>query len=209
MAASRRALDELDRQQIQRVRADWAHSRDHADWALLSACFHPDATACLAWYNGPAEGFVEGSKRMLNPNRDFSASHIFGNQRIALNGDRAILESDVTYFMRDRTAGYLNDVAMQMLFYDQMEKRDGAWRIWKWTAFYTTDRIDPAVPGSAPAGWYEGVEFDPATNGIALMRQRGRKQGREMNDWIVVAGTAKERAVREAGERWLAGADHP
>ncbi len=205
MADARRALDALDRQQIERVRADWAHARDHADWELLAACFHPDATACLAWYNGPAQGFVEGSKRMLNPNGDFSANHAFGNQRIARARDRAILESDVTYFMRDRTAGYLNDVAMQMLFYDQMEKRDGVWRIWKWTAFYTTDRIDPAVPGTAPPRWYDGVAFDAETNGIALMSHRRRKQGGEMNDWIVVAGTAKERAVRAAGERWLAG----
>ena len=201
--ADRRASDELDRQAIRRVRADWSHARDHADWALLSACFHPDATACLSWYNGPAEGFVEGSKRMLNPNRDFSASHIFANQRIALAGDRAILESDVTYFMRDRSAGYLNDAAMQMLFYDQMERRDGTWRIWKWTAFYTTDRVDPAVMGSAPPGWYDGVEFDAETNGIAMMRQRAQRLGRKMSDWIVVAGTAKEREVRVQGQRWL------
>jgi hypothetical protein len=92
---------------------------------------------------------------------------------------------------------------MQMLFYDQMERRQGVWRIWKWTAIYNVDRVDPVVPMSEPKGFYDGVNFDKDTNGIAMMRVRAGKSGRGMSNWIVVAGTDKERAVREAGERWF------
>ena len=199
---ARRVLDEVE---IRRVRADWAHARDTGDWDLLRSCFHPDATACLSWYDGPAEGFVEGSKRMLRTSKDYAGAHRFGSSRVKIAGDRAIIESDVQYFLRDRVQGFLADANMQMLFYDQFERRDGVWRIWKWTAIYNADRVDPVVPMSEPGGFYEGVDFDPETNGIALMRVRGAKGGRPMNPWIVVAGTDKECEVRAAGERWFAG----
>ena len=199
-ARALRALDEID---IRKVRADWAYARDKGDWEVLRGCFHPDATACLSWYNGPAEGFVEGSKRMLRAGKDHAGAHVFGSHRIKLNGDRAIMESDVQYFLRDRVQGLMTDANMQMLFYDQMERRDGVWRIWRWTAVYNADRVDPVVPMSEPPGFYDDVEFDKEKNGIAMMRARGAKTGRPMSDWIVVAGTDKERAARAQGERWL------
>lgn len=92
------ALDEID---IRKVRANWAHARDKGDWELLRGCFHPDATACLSWYNGPAEGFVEGSKRMLHTGKDYAGAHMIASSRVKVRGDRAILESDVQYFLRD------------------------------------------------------------------------------------------------------------
>jgi hypothetical protein len=199
-ARAQRTLDEVE---IRRVRADWAHARDKGDWELLAACFHPDATACLSWYNGPASGFVEGSKRMIRTNKDYAGAHMIASSRVKLNGSRAILESDVLYFLRDRIQGYLADAQMQMLFYDQMEKRDGVWRIYKWNAIYNVDRVDPVVPGSEPKGFYDDVVFDAEGNGVAMMRSRGSKGGRPPNPWIVIANTEKERAVRAEGERWF------
>ena len=194
------ALDEID---IRKVRANWAHARDKGDWELLRGCFHPDATACLSWYNGPAEGFVEGSKRMLHTGKDYAGAHMIASSRVKVRGDRAILESDVQYFLRDRVQGFLTDAMMQMLFYDHMERRQGVWRILKWTAIYNVDRVDPVIPMTEPEGFYDDVKFDGEGNGIAMMRARGAKGGRPPNPWIVVAGTEKERQVREAGERWL------
>jgi hypothetical protein len=109
----------------------------------------------------------------------------------------------VQYFLRDQAPGNYADAMMQMLFYDQMEKRNGEWRIWKWTAFYNVDRVDPVVPMSEAPGYYKDVNFDGGRNGIEMMRHRGTKTGRPMSDWIVVAGSDKERKVREEGERWF------
>jgi hypothetical protein len=199
-ARALRALDEVD---IRKVRADWAYARDKGDWEVLRGCFHPDATACLSWYNGPAEGFVEGSKRMLHTGKDYAGAHMIASSRVKVNGDRAILESDVQYFLRDRVQGFLTDAMMQMLFYDQMEKRDGVWRIYRWTAIYNVDRVDPVVPMGEPKGFYDDVRFDAEGNGVAMMRSRGAKGGRPPNPWIVIAGTEKERKVRAEGEGWF------
>jgi hypothetical protein len=198
-----RALAVLDEVECRRVRANWAYARDKGDWEVLRACFHPDATCCLSWYNGSAEGFVEGSKRMIGRGPFYAGAHLFGSSRIKLNGGRAIMESDVQYFLRDQAPGNYADAMMQMLFYDQMEKRSGEWRIWKWTAIYNVDRVDPVVPMSEASGYYDGIKFDAERNGIEMMRHRGTKTGRPMSDWIVVAGSEKERKVREEGERWF------
>src|SRR5262245_50795600 len=43
-----------DEYQIASLLIRWGHARDSDDWAILSGCFHDDATIHISWISGPA-----------------------------------------------------------------------------------------------------------------------------------------------------------
>ena len=85
------------------------------------------------------------------------------------------------------------------------EKRDGAWKILQMTCIYEKDRLDPVVPGTAPAGFYEGVPLKGEAAASAYLAFRLAKVGRKSIP-MVFARSAEERALKDEGQRWLAGA---
>ena len=197
----------LDEHEIRKVRRKWAYARDLGEWDTLQTCFHPDATVTISWYAGSAAGFIENSIKLVGARGpEEHGKHWFGNFRITVDGTRAVSECDAQILARDYIDGVLCDLTSYSRFFDLFEKRDGEWRIFKWTCIYDKDRLDPVVPGSAPAGFYDGVTFTDAPPQFAFMRFRQGKLGRTAPEGIVLGKSAEERALREEGERWLAGA---
>ena len=101
------------------------HSRgvDRADFNLLSAAYHPDATVDYGFFAGPAETLVailaeaqKGSPPTL---------HRTSNIWIKVDGDRAVSESYVI--------AYVEDPAIQRLvmgrYLDRHQFRDGEWKL--------------------------------------------------------------------------------
>jgi len=195
----------LDAYEIECVRRRWIFCRDREDWEGVSACFHPDATVNISWYCGPASGFIELARQAAATRKPQERSqHWLGNCHAEVRGGRAVLESDVQILTRDLLDGCLFDCTSFARFLDLIEKRDGAWRIVKWTAVYDKDRLDPVLPGSIPPAFFEGLDHKVGVGNGAFMRLRVVKKGR-MVPAMVLAGSEDEAKVRREGARWLDG----
>jgi hypothetical protein len=187
-----------------RVLQVWAYSRDQGDWDALRDCFHPEATIIVSWYSGPAAGFVDRSMAMGKERRPQERSkHLMGNMRADVAGSRAILEADTVITGREFIDGYLFDFVSHARFFHLIEKRDEQWRIWRANCIYEKDRLDPVVPGSVPASFYQQVDLSGEDNGFAFMRFRQTKKGRTIPEGLPLAGSAEEKALRTEALRWL------
>ena len=189
-----------------RVLQVWAYSRDSGDWDALRNCFHPDGTITVSWYSGPASGFVERSKAMGAERRPEERSkHLLGNMRAEVSGSRAVLEADTVITVREFIDEHLFDFASHARFFHLMEKRGGEWRIFKADCIYEKDRLEPVIPGSVPASFYDQVKLMGPDNGFAFMRFRQTKKGRAIPAGLPLAGSAEEATLQTAAKRWLAG----
>ena len=198
------ALQRLaDESEIRRIRRLWAFARDQGDWDTVASLFHPNAPVSISWYNGNAEGFVENSRRMFGHNKPETRSkHWFGNDRLSLNGDRALLETDVEVRARDNIEGVLFDFTYEGRFFDRFEKRSRAWKIAQWTCLYDSDRVAPAVPGTIPPGFFDGLELNGVESRLAYMRFRQKKLNRPGVP-VIIGGTEAEATLKADAASWL------
>jgi hypothetical protein len=196
----------LNAYEIERVRRRWVFCRDRGDWDGLSACFHPDATVSISWYCGSASGFIELARRAAAEKKPEERSqHWLGNCHAEVRGNRAILESDVQILTRDLLDGHLFDCTSFGRFFDLFEKREGAWRIAKWTAVYDKDRLDPVLPEAISPAFFVGLDRSGGITNGAFMQLRVRKKGRTVPAGMVLAGSEAEAQVKREGEHWLGG----
>jgi hypothetical protein len=187
-----------------RVLQVWAYSRDQSDWDTLRNCFHPDATITVSWYSGPASGFVERSMAMGHERRPQERSkHLIGNMRADVVGSRAILEADTVITVREFIDEHLFDFASNARFFHLMEKRNGEWRILSANCIYEKDRLEPVIPSSVPASFYDQVDLSGPDNGFAFMRFRQTKKGRAIPSGLPLSGSAEEATLCAQAKRWL------
>ena len=196
-----------DEYAVRRVREIWAFARDHGEWDTMRGCFHPDATVRVLWYSGPAATFIErtiaaAAERAAGE----SSKHWFGNARAWVKGDRALLETDVMVMLRNRVEGILFDATLYIRLYDRMERRQGQWKILRMDAIYDKDRLDPVIPGSAPPGFFAGVDLSDQGSAVALMQWRLAKRGGKISPDIPSGGSENEKKLRAEAEAWLNGA---
>lgn len=193
----------LAEQQIRQLRQQWAFTRDRGDWPAMASCFHPDAIVSLSWYSGPVDGLIERLKvsDALRKQEEHS-KHWLGNSCVRINEDRALLETDVMILMREYIDDSLFDYVSYCRFFDQVEKRDGQWRISRWTCAFDKDRLDAVLPGSSPA-WLSEFDLHGPGSGFAFMRLRQEKKGRSVPSDTILGGSAAEKAMREHAESWL------
>jgi hypothetical protein len=197
-----------DEQEACAVRRLWAFSRDLGDWDALRDCFHPDATITVAWYSGPASGFIERSIAMAKARRpEEHHKHWLGNMRAEVAGERAVVETDATVLIREYIDDHLFDYCGWLRFYDLVERRDRTWRLFKASCIYEKDRLDPVVPGTVPASFYDSIALS-RDGGFAYMRFRQTKKGRAVPSGIVIAGSRSEEELRREGRAWLSGGPH-
>jgi SnoaL-like domain len=197
-------LRALDAVEVCNVRRRWAFSRDRGDWKALRDCFHPDATITVAWYSGPATGFIERSIAMAKARRpEEHHKHWLGNMWAEVEGKRALLEADAMLLIREYIDEHLFDYCGNLRFYDLVEKRDDVWRLFKASCIYEKDRLDPVIPGAVPGSFYDATALAGTEAGFAFMRFRQMKKGRSVPPTIVIAGSPAEDALRRDGRQWL------
>jgi hypothetical protein len=196
----------IDEETVRRVRQRWAFARDHGDWDGMRACFHPDATVCVSWFSGPVATFFERTIAMAAERRPEERSkHWFGSSRVAVKGDRAVLETDAQVQVRDWFDGHLFDLVAFTRMYDRVERRDGVWRIARMVVIYDRDRLEPVIPGDLPPGFFDGIKVEGPESAIAFMRFRTEKKGRKMPPELVIGHTDAERRLKAEAEAWLGG----
>lgn len=195
-----------DEHDIVRIRRAWGYCRDLGDWETMRTLFHPDAEIAISWYRGGIDGFIDGSRNVFAQRRpETRIKHWFGNHRVKIHGDRAFLEFDVEGRVRDYIGAHLLEIRFECRFFDWFERRGGQWKIARWTAIYDADHIAPAIPGSLPPGFFDGLDFDGPDAATACWRFFLEKTGRPMHP-MVTGGSNEEAALRHEIDAWLAAA---
>jgi hypothetical protein len=120
-----------DRQSIADLMTGWIH-RDLAEWGQLRELFHPDATIEISWFEGIAGDFVDGSMRMGES--DLRTKHFVGAPVVAFNGHKATAETNAVVVAENVRLDL--GCSTHARFYDQVEKRNGAWKIVKRQGIY-------------------------------------------------------------------------
>jgi SnoaL-like domain len=131
------------------------------------------------------------------------SKHWLGNARTTIWDSRAVLETDFMILTRDFIDGHLFDYTSWGRFLDQIEKRDGVWRILRWSTIYDKDRLDPVIPGAVPAAYFDSVRLEGHGSGFAFMQFRQDKHGRAAPPGLVFGHTEAERRLRDDVSRWL------
>lgn len=195
----------FDSHAISQVVTDWGFARDQGDWEGLKACFHADATVEIMWIAGSAHEFVESFKKRPPQKPGESTKHQVGTPKVRISGERAVSECHLTLFSRVLIDEIEFDFTAWVRFLDLFEKREGAWRIFRRTAIYEKDRMDPVTPNQVPVSYFDSVQLADFPPECRFMCFRHAKHGRGMAPHIVTANSETERARREEGRAWLNG----
>lgn len=140
MLASRAAIEE--------VVLDYARGNDHADEAMIRACFWPESTTKHGGFDGTSAGFADFAMRIL-PKLKYCKHHIT-NVSVRVKGNRGFCESYYyAHHVRDRKDGTgEEDAFFEGRYIDIFERRGGVWKIIRRRGM--TDWNSAATPAATP-----------------------------------------------------------
>jgi hypothetical protein len=161
MVNEKKLQETIDRSEIENLIAKSILTRDSGQWDELAACYHPDAKLTSSWFTGKPTDLIETARKTLKAAREAGGEqkHMTGSLWIELNGDRAVAECDLILYQRRAVKGVELDFATWSRRLHQMAKHNGEWKIFRRTAIYERDRMDPADPNGVPAGFYEAMDL--------------------------------------------------
>lgn len=158
----------LDREAIRECVARLARGEDRRDAALISSAFWPDAKTDYGVFQGNFAEYlawvVPGADAITN------TQHVIGQSFIALDGDRAKVESQAVSYHRVDMGEGERDTCIGGRYLDVFERREGEWRIAARTMLY-----DWFQDWGASIDWSQGVMGLPFTD--------PRYPGRAKGDW--------------------------
>jgi hypothetical protein len=120
-----------------------------------------------------------------------------------VNRDRAFSRCHANLYIRDEIDGHEFDMQTWMRFFDLLERRDNVWRIFKRTAVYEKDRMDPVDPRGFPGDLFADMDLSAYPTSAKFLCYRIKRSGRTPSTDIISVYSAEERALREEGETWL------
>jgi SnoaL-like domain len=199
-------LEAIEKFRVQDVIVKAVVARDSGHWEALAECYHPDATIATSWFTGTPAEFVKGSQDMkIARHEGESQKHMTGNYLVDLNGDRAVGECDLILYQRRVVTDVELDFSTWSRRLHLMEKRNREWRIRSQTVIYEKDRMDPAHPDKMPQGFYSSMDLSKYPSQIRYHCWRNDMVGFPPPKNICLKGTDREKEVREAARKWIAG----
>lgn len=124
----------LDREKIRDCLARLARGEDRRNAALISACCWPDSTSDYGVFYGNFDEYlawvVPGSEAIK------VTQHFLGQSVVDLDGDTALVETQVTSYHRIDMGEEERDTVIGGRYLDRMEKRGGEWRVAERTMLY-------------------------------------------------------------------------
>jgi hypothetical protein len=171
----------MDHEEIRALLFRYCRAVDRGDLALLKSCYHPDSTDDHGFYSGSGWDFAEYVLPILSQ-LDRSI-HSLTNTLIELDGNKAYVETQWSVIHRLRRWGKLTDIWHQGRYLDELERRDGAWRILHRVTVLDAERwfdtadIQNMVPDSLPNKVRRGQrgKEDP----VYALRRLGQMRGPE------------------------------
>jgi hypothetical protein len=184
-----------DRQSIADLMTGWIH-RDLAEWDQLRELFHPDATIEISWFEGLASDFIDGSMRMGKS--DLRTKHFIGAPVVAFNGHKATVETNAVVIGENVRLDL--GCSTHARFYDQVEKRNGAWKIVKRQGIYDFSYFN------FPQGVVE-IDRDLVKKyprEYAALAYLLEKSGFPVKRGFATKGSDQEKTMKANGHAWLA-----
>ncbi|MCV2394342.1 nuclear transport factor 2 family protein [Actinotalea sp. M2MS4P-6] len=151
---------QLERELFALVRRE-RRARDSGDWTTMANLYWPDSVVRVTWFEGTAEGFIDGSRATRAAGRP-GGIHPINPAWSEVRGDRALVESQGQIVIRPRLDGVQVDVTSWCRFFSRLERRAGEWRLRSFDSIYGKDRLDPVVPGQSL-----DIDVDELTTGRA------------------------------------------
>lgn len=144
----------VEREKIRDCIARLARGEDRRDAARISACYWPDSTSDYGVFKGDFAAYlawvVPGSPAIP------VTQHVLGQSVIELDGDTALVETQVTSYHRIDMGAEHRDTVIGGRYLDRLEKRDGEWRIAERTMLY-----DWFQDWGVSVDWSQGVMGTP------------------------------------------------
>ncbi len=184
-----------DRQSIADLMTGWIH-RDLAEWDKLRELFHPDGTIEVTWFEGLASDFVDDSMRMGKS--DFRTKHFVGAPVVTFNGNKAIVETNAVVIGEHVRLNL--GCSAHARFYDQVEKRNGAWKIVKRQTIYDFGYFN--FPQGVVEIDRELVKKYPRE--YAPLAYLLEKSGFPVKRVFATKGSDLEKKMKANGQAWLA-----
>ena len=196
----------IDRNEIRHVVAKSVLARDSGQWKELGECYHPDAKLTSSWFSGTAKEFLKVVEETRDVRREGETQkHMTGNHWIEVSRNRAVAESDLILYQRRIIEGLELDFTTWSRRLHLMEKREGDWKIWRRTAIYERDRMDPHNPEAVPEGFYSSMDLSKYPPQIRYHCWRNTLFGHPPSKNICLKGTEREKEVREEARNWIEG----
>jgi SnoaL-like domain len=190
-----------DKQEINELVQRWGLARDQGLWDELNAVYHPDARMTVSWFDGPASEFVNASRERTSGGT-YNKHYLVGTV-VDVRRTRAIAETNVFMVSQAVVHGIEVNAQGYFRFLDQVERRDGVWRIARRTAVYERDFMAPIDPVAS-------LDLDPTRlasvpKAYRYMGYRFRTSGSKLREGIVIGGSADETALRAEYAAWFGG----
>jgi len=144
LARLERVADEHD---IRQLYYRYCRGIDRRQYELVRGCYHPDATDEHGDFRGGVDAFIEMISNSLPRYR--STNHFIGNLLIEVEGQKARGEAYAIAYSRlfPRGEKPARDQYVGFRYVDDLEKRDGEWRIAHRVCVFDWTRTDPVLPG--------------------------------------------------------------
>jgi hypothetical protein len=184
-----------DRESIANLMTGWIH-RDLAEWVRLRELFHPDGTIEVSWFHGLAGEFVDGAMRMSKS--DLRTKHFVGGPVVTLNGNKAIVETNAVIV--GANARLRLGACAYSRFFDQVEKRNGVWKILKRRIIY--DSSDFKFPRGVVEIDHRSLKKYPGK--YAPLAYLMEKSGFPVKRVFATKGSDLEESMKADGQAWLA-----
>jgi len=192
-----------DREAVADLIHRWGYYRDHGHLDQLRNTFHPEGTICVTWFEGPFEQFVDACSKPVKKGN--LSKHMLSTPLIRINGNRAVSEVSATIMLRRKIGPVEVDITAYARLFDLLEKRDDIWRIFRRTAIYEKDRMDPVRPSLLfwIMGFFVNLRRYPAAyRYLAYILERA---GGRLAPNIVEDGGKEAALLYRAGDDWLSG----
>jgi hypothetical protein len=183
-----------DRQSIADLMTGWMH-RDLAEWDKLREVFHPDATIEVTWFEGLASDFIDGSMHMGKS--DLRTKHVVSAPSVTFNASKAIVETNAVIIGENVPLNL--GVSEHGRFYDQVEKRNGVWKIVRRQCIYDFGFFN--FPQGQIEIERELLKKHPRE--YAPLAYLLEKSGFPVNRAFATKGSDLEKTVKANGQSWL------
>jgi SnoaL-like domain len=78
----------VQKQRIRELLENWVIWRDQGAWDRFATCWHTGARMLATWFDGPADHFIEASRKAFD--RGVTILHALGGSSIDVAHDRAV-----------------------------------------------------------------------------------------------------------------------
>jgi hypothetical protein len=181
----------------------WGYCRDQGRWAELLKTFTPDGKITVSWFSGPFAQFVERCQAAFEAGQR-SKHHILPST-VRVAGDRAIGETNIVIYVRQKIGGVLTDMTSHARFLDRLEQRGGRWAILERTAIYERDRLDPVEPSDAFDKLFKDADYSAYPEQYRYMAARLVAAGRALAPVVYRDGGPETAELYARYEAWLGG----